>query len=164
MHCDSACQGNHYNQFRVWRIITRRCLRLIQKYGNQRKIVDLIISDLHALKPVADGDDKGLIKMIDTVETCYLDLKKVKLQAEMSSTNVLGMVERVMLLTQKREWVAVMDDNGCSLDFDKLLEYLLTQKRKIEYMGSAVRTIGNHHKSSIMLLAWKIKIGIFAQW
>ena len=106
--------------------------RLSQKYGNQRKIVDLIISDLRALKPVADGDDKGLIKMIDTVETCYPNLKKMKLRAEMTSTNVLGMVERVMPLTQKREWVAVMDDNGCSQDFDKLLEYLLTQKRRIE--------------------------------
>lgn len=76
-----------------------------------------------------------------------MNLKKMKLQTEMSSTNVMGMVERVMPLTQKREWVAVMDDSGSGLDFEKLLEYLLTQKRRIEYMGSAVRTIGSQKSS-----------------
>lgn len=121
--------------------------RLNQKYGNHRQLVDLIISDLRALKPLVDGDDKGLIKMIDTVERCYLDLKKMKLEAEMNSTNVLSLIERVMPPLQKREWVALIDEDasnsvqGCGLDFKRLLNYLLTQKRRIEYMGSVVRNV-----------------------
>lgn len=38
--------------------------RLDQKYGNPRKIADLIIWDLRALSPVSEGNGKGLIKMI----------------------------------------------------------------------------------------------------
>lgn len=126
--------------------------RLEQKYGSPRKVVDLIVGDLRALKPVSEGDDKGLIKMIETVERCFLDLKRMGLQAEMSSTNVLGLVERVMPPTQKREWVAVMDEitvkkTGCSVDFEKLLEYLQTQRRRSEYMGSSIRNVSN--KSSV---------------
>lgn len=70
--------------------------RLDQKYGTPRKIVDLIIGDLRVLSPVSEGDDKGLIKMIETVERCFLDLRRMNLQSEINSTNVLGLVERVM--------------------------------------------------------------------
>lgn len=86
--------------------------RLEQKYGDHSKIVDLIISDLRALKPLTEGDDKGLIKTVEVVERCYLDLKKIKLEAEMDSSNVLGLVEGVLPHAQKREWVAIMDEEA----------------------------------------------------
>lgn len=123
--------------------------KLEQKYDNHRKIFDLIISDLRALKPLAEGDDKGLIKTVEVVERCYLDLKKMKLEAEMDSTNVLGLVERIFPPTQKIEWVAMMDEeavknkNACKMSFKRLLDYLLTHKRRIEYMGSAVRNVSS---------------------
>ena len=84
--------------------------RLEQKCGNHRKIVDLIISDLRALKPLVEGNDKGLIKTVEVVERCYLDLRKMNLEAEMDSTNVLGLIERILPHTQKREWIAIMDE------------------------------------------------------
>ena len=123
--------------------------RLEEKFGNHRTIVDLIISDLRALKLLVEGDDKALIKTVEVVERCYLDLRKINLEAEMDSTNVLGIIERVLPHTQKRKWVAIMDEetiknkNAGNLNFKMLLDYLLTQKRRIEYLGSAVRNASN---------------------
>ena len=53
--------------------------RLDDKFGNVRKVVDLVISDLKALKRINEGDTKGFIRMVDQVEQCWLDLKKFKL-------------------------------------------------------------------------------------
>lgn len=96
--------------------------RLNQKYGNHRKVIDLIIGDLRAMKQLSDGDDRGFLKMVKTVESCYLDLKRMSLKSEMNSTNIFSLVEKVMPPTQKREWIAEMDKdtvkngNVCSLD------------------------------------------------
>lgn len=121
--------------------------RLDQKYGSPRKIVDLITGDLRALSPVSKGDGKGLIKMIETVKRCFLDLKRMNLQAEINFTNVWGLVERVMPSTQKREWVAVIyeisHETGYTVDFEKLLEYSQTQRRRTEYTGSFIRKVSN---------------------
>lgn len=73
--------------------------RLEQKFGNHRKNMDLIVDDLRALKTPLEGDDKGLIRAIEIVEDCYLDLKR-NLEAEMK-TNVLGLVERVLPLRRE---------------------------------------------------------------
>ncbi len=114
----------------------------------------MIISDLRALKPLAESDDKGLIKTVEVVERCCIDMKKMKLEAEMDSTQVLGLAERVLPHTQKREWEAIMDGeavknkNACKLSFKKLLDYLLTQKRRPEYVGSVVRNV-NSTRSNI---------------
>lgn len=45
--------------------------RLEQKFGKHIKFMDLILNNLRILKPLLEGDDKGLIRTI--VERCYLD-------------------------------------------------------------------------------------------
>ncbi|XP_064083900.1 uncharacterized protein LOC135199676 [Macrobrachium nipponense] len=50
--------------------------RLDDKFGNSRKIVDLVVGELRSLKKIYDDDTKGFIKMVDQVEQCWLDLKK----------------------------------------------------------------------------------------
>ena len=74
--------------------------RLEQKFDNDRKIVDLIFTnDLRSLKTLVDGDDKWLVKTVEVVKRCYLEIKKMNLEAKMDSTNILGQVERVLLHT-----------------------------------------------------------------
>lgn len=52
---------------------------LDDKFGSARKVVDLEISDLKSLRKISDGDTKGFIKMVNQIELCWLDLKKVNL-------------------------------------------------------------------------------------
>lgn len=74
--------------------------RLEQKFDNDRKIVDLIFTNyLRSLKTLVDGDDKWLVKTVEVVKRCYLEIKKMNLEAKMDSTNILGQVERVLLHT-----------------------------------------------------------------
>lgn len=42
---------------------------------------------------------------------------------------------------------SVNDSSACSLDFKRLLDCSLTSKRRIEYMGSAVRSVNNSRSS-----------------
>ena len=58
---------------------------LDKEYGDPRKLVDLVISDLKALRKVPDRDDRGFMDMIDVVERCYLDLQRVSLEGEIDS-------------------------------------------------------------------------------
>ncbi|KAK4325374.1 hypothetical protein Pmani_004053 [Petrolisthes manimaculis] len=77
--------------------------RLDDKYGNMRKVMDLVISDLKALKKINEGDTKGFVKLVDQVEQCWLDLKNINLEEELNTANVISHIERVLPNLQKRE-------------------------------------------------------------
>ena len=76
--------------------------RLDTKYGNSRRIVDDILEDLKTLKVVSDGDHKSFVNMVNKVERCWLDLKKMNLDKEMNSVHMVSHIERVLPALQKR--------------------------------------------------------------
>ena len=102
--------------------------RLDRQYGDSRKLVDLVISELKAIKQLSDGDHTGFIEMVYVIETGHLDLKKLNLEDEMNSTSIVSLIERVLPPTQKREWVLIAGtiENKSAL-FPFLLEYLLRE-------------------------------------
>ena len=53
--------------------------RLDLKYGRPEKLADNILSELKGLKKIQEGDYMKFISMIETVETCWFDLKRMKL-------------------------------------------------------------------------------------
>ncbi|XP_050717433.1 uncharacterized protein LOC126999145 [Eriocheir sinensis] len=116
--------------------------RLDKEYGDPRKLVDLVISDLKSLKVIRDGDDRGFVNMVNVIERCYLDLQKVNLQKEMNSVSIGSMVERLLPRIQKREWVMTADKISDKNElFPELLKFLLCEKRVIEYSESSVRNM-----------------------
>ena len=115
--------------------------RLDEKFGNDRKIVDVVVNDLKALKKITEGDNKGFVKMVERVERCYLDLKKMNLTSEISTTNMVSHIEKILPSLQKREWVILAEGLTCSDTlFPELLKFLLKEKKVIEYMDSSVRS------------------------
>ena len=116
--------------------------RLNRHYGDPRKLVDLVISELKAIKQLSDGDYTGFIEMVYVTETCYLDLKKLNLESEMNSTSIVSLIERVLPPTQKREWVLIAGatDDKSTL-FPTLLQYLLRERNALEYMKSDIKGI-----------------------
>ena len=116
--------------------------RLHTKYGSDEKQVDVMLKDLKGLKRVADGDYKALHRMIETVENCWLDLKRMNLESEMDTTSMLSMVEKLLPEVQKREWTLqkplASHEDGSS-KFTKLLEFLIREKTAIEYMSDDLR-------------------------
>ena len=113
-------------------------LRLEQAYGNPEKQVDCILQQLKSIDRVQDGDQKNLVQMIETVETCWLDLKRLGLEAEMKTATMVSTIERALPNTQKREWTLQKPDHGDK--FTGLLAYLVKEKAAVEYMNEEVRT------------------------
>lgn len=118
--------------------------RLDDKFGNARKVVDLVISDLKALKRINEGDTKGFIRMVDQVEQCWLDLKKINLNEELNTAHVVSHIERVLPTLQKREWVIKAEEVSATSDlFPTLLKFLQRERKVLEYMNSSIRSTGS---------------------
>ncbi|XP_068229430.1 uncharacterized protein [Palaemon carinicauda] len=124
--------------------------RLDDKFGNPRKIVDLVVGELRSLKKIYDNDTKGFIKMVDQVEQCWLDLKKVNLSDELNSANVVSHIEKVLPSLQKREWVIKADEVSVTSNlFPELLKFLQKERKILEYMNSNVRSSGSDNKATV---------------
>ena len=113
-------------------------------------LVDVVLSDLKFLKPIAEDDAKGFINMVDKVERCWLDLDKMSMSSEMSCANVVSSIEKVLPATQKREWVILAESiSDHTRLFPRLLEFLLKEKRVLEYINSSVRMNKSNVKASV---------------
>lgn len=131
LKCIAGCENNYDEMFK----------RLDDHYGDSKKIVDSVISELKTMKPVHEGDNKGFIKIVGKVEECWCDLKRVNLQSEMNTAYVVSIVEKNLPPLQKREWV--MKSRGISNTdnlFPELLQFLLKEKHTLEYMDLSVRS------------------------
>lgn len=114
--------------------------RLDAKYGRPEKVTDSILNEIKKLKVVSDGDHKKFILMVDTIEKCWLDLKQLNLQKEMSSATMISKIEKLLPSTQRREWslrqqrILVREDK-----FPSFLEFLIAEKEAMEYMEDDLR-------------------------
>ncbi|XP_068212576.1 uncharacterized protein [Palaemon carinicauda] len=115
--------------------------RLDLRYGDNRKLVDAVLSDLKSIKPVNDGDNRAFVKMVERVERCWLDLQKMDLEGEMNTANTVSYIEKLLPITQKREWVQIAEEHRSSTElFKHLMAFLLKEKSVLEYMSSDIRT------------------------
>ena len=114
--------------------------RLDDKFGDSCKLVDTILCDLKTIKPIGEGDTKSFIRVVEKLERCWLDMKRMSLEKEMNTTSMVSFIEKIMPSTQKREWVLWSEQyrNSGNL-FEKLLEFLLRERKVMEYMDSSVR-------------------------
>ena len=125
--------------------------RLEDVYGDPRKVVDAVIQDIKALKPVVEGDSKGFLVIVEVIERCWLDLNRMGLAAEMDTVSMVSMIERLLPVTQKREWVLRIETRKVTSKnmFSELMEFLLQERRIIKYMDHDLRTVGKsrnvHH-------------------
>ena len=125
--------------------------RLDNVYGGPRKIVDAVIHDVKSLKPIADGESKRFIAMVDIVERSWLDLHRMGLAGEMDTVSMVSMIERLLPTTQKCEWVLKIETKHVDSKnmFNELLLFLLQEKRVIAYMDHDLRVTGKfrnvHH-------------------
>jgi len=108
--------------------------------------VDSIIQQIKSLTRVADGDIKGLVHMIETVEMCWLDLKRLKLESEMNTTTMISEIEKLLPLIQKREWTLHKPENA---EFIHLKDFLVKEKQAVEYMTEDIRNDDKHTKSRV---------------
>ncbi|KAK3108518.1 hypothetical protein FSP39_009688 [Pinctada imbricata] len=125
---------------------TEMMRRLDLKYGRPERIADSILCDIRKLKLIPYGDNLCFINSVETVERCYLDLKRMNLEREMNSATMISEIEKILPSLQKREWILQKQKHGLT-DFGSLLIFLLDEKIAMEYMMSEIRSTQSQSQS-----------------
>ncbi|XP_045101304.1 uncharacterized protein LOC123498204 [Portunus trituberculatus] len=103
--------------------------RLNETYGHEGKLIDSILGDIRSYKPISEGDDKRLIKLINTVEKVWLDVSNLNLTKELENVTVLTQVEKLLPSMLKKEWASKVQQ--VKTDKFKELVAFLTEHRKL---------------------------------
>lgn len=130
--------------------------RLDLKYGRPEKLSDAVLCELKGLKPVKDGEHREFVSMVDVVDNCWLDLKKMDLEREMDTSTMVSQIERLLPSVQKREWALQKQrPSPKSQVFNFLLDFLLQEKQAMEYINADMRETeqrcqrGKAHSSTV---------------
>ncbi|XP_068214422.1 uncharacterized protein [Palaemon carinicauda] len=113
--------------------------RLNEAYGNEGKLIDAILGDIRAYKPLNDSDDRKLINLINTVEKVWLDVSNLNLTTELENTTVLTQVERLLPSVLKREWAIKVQELN-SDKFKNLVTFLTDHRKALEYLQDNSRS------------------------
>ncbi|XP_068713032.1 uncharacterized protein [Montipora foliosa] len=117
--------------------------RLDEKYGDPAKLTDAIINTIQDIRPIKEGENKRFIELVDAVEDGYKDLKRLGLEREITTTSSVSIIERKLPANIKREWAKLVSTDNSVVNktdkFPSLLNFLLSQKRAIEYDTTELR-------------------------
>ena len=122
--------------------------RLDDKYGDPAKVADVIIDSIRRNKIIREGEDKRLVEFVNMLEDGYRDLKRLGLEAEITTTSSVSIIERKLPMDIRREWAKTVSLDVSMIDktnkFPSLLQFLLNQKRAIEYDCAALRAYNSN--------------------
>lgn len=117
--------------------------RLDEKYGDPAKVADAIINTIQSIRPIKEGENKRFVEFVDTVENGHNDLKRLGLEREITTTSSVSIIERKLPAEIKKEWAKLVSADNSIVDktnkFPSLLNFLLSQKRAIEYETAELR-------------------------
>ena len=114
--------------------------RLDQRYGDPTKLADRIINEIKGIDKIPEGNNRKLIYAINTIEQCWLDMKRFNLEHELSTVSVISLIEKILPTEQKKEWVRIYHQlTDKSKTFPRLLKFLLDEKQILGYMDDDVR-------------------------
>ena len=131
-HLDDDCES-------IWQ-------RLDEKYGNESKLIDLLMHDMKRLRINRDDYNVDALKLINTVEKAHCDLKAMDREGEISNAAVVAMLEE-KLPKKIDDWLEIVTgERACDIDkFPSLLKLLLKHKGIIEYKTSSIRMSKMYH-------------------
>ena len=117
--------------------------RLDDKFGRPALLVEVIMNDVHRIPRANEGDNKGLLELVDIVERGYSSLCRVEMEKEMSNSITLSMVEEKLPGAVRREWSKEVNMESSKVDkldiFPYFLKFLLQQRRILEYEMADLR-------------------------
>ena len=94
--------------------------------------------------------------MVNLIESSFYDLKRINMEREISNSTIVSMIEERLSKTIKMQWCLEVCNINSAVDdrdkFPKLLQFLLTQKRAVEYSANDLRS-GILHKQGTAHMA-----------
>lgn len=123
--------------------------RLEEEYSHTGRILESILGDIRKLKPIPEGANKSMIEAVNTIERCWLDLKKLNLESELSNNTNLVMIEKLLPPNLKREWIIIYKSlNPEDPAFPKLMEFMIRERSILRHRGDEKTT--RIHSHSVM--------------
>ena len=126
--------------------------RLDRKYGDPTKITDVVINAIQNFRPIREGENRKLLEFITVVEDGYRGLKRLGLEAEITTTSSVSVIERKLPNDIKKESSKIVCSSVEPVDksnkFPALLTFLLDQRKIIEYETSDLRATSQTVKGS----------------
>ena len=118
--------------------------RLDEKFGDPGKVTDVIINDIKRFKVIREGESKKFVEFVDMIEDSYRDLKRLGIEKEITTTSSVSTIESKLPPDHRKEWARLVSSRKSTVDktdkFPSLLDFLLDQKRAIEYDASDLRS------------------------
>ena len=116
--------------------------RLDRRFGNQSRLIDVILSDVKNIDYCGDNDELTL-KMIKTIERAYCDLKLMNKVSEMNNTTIMSTIEEKMPVEMAKEWLKIVTKTDVNPDnkFELLRKLMDEWRNQIEYKLANIRKI-----------------------
>ena len=73
-----------------------------------------------------------IVKMVEVIEKCWLDLSKMNMSAEMNTSLMMSQIEKLLPALQRTEWTLTcqkLSKNKSNFRFEDLLEFVLNGKK-----------------------------------
>lgn len=92
------------------------------------------LSDWKSIKPISEANTRAFVKMVERLERCWFDMKRMHWEREMNTASMERFMEKITHLTQRREWIIASEQHkNFGNIFEVLMEFLL--KPSIAYKG-----------------------------
>ena len=119
--------------------------RLDDRFGKPSKLTDAIMNEIKRFRQLSDGDLKRFTEFVNMVEKGYRDLVRIGMEREISNSHAVSLVEEKMPERIAWEWAKEVSRRNSAVDernkFPHLLDFLLEQRRIIEYSSSDLRYV-----------------------
>ena len=83
--------------------------RLDEKYGDEGKMVDIILADVKNFEQIKDNENKRLIQFIDVLEKVNLGMKFLGRESELQNTTIVNIIEGKLPNDLKMKWIERMN-------------------------------------------------------
>ena len=106
-------------------------------------LIDVVMNEVRCINYIREEDNNGFIQLVNIIEKGYADLRRLKLDKEMSNSITVSMVEEKLPSSIKREWSKEVNKDGSKVDpydkFPQFMKFLLEQRSVLEYEMANLR-------------------------
>ena len=124
--------------------VSEMVAKLDRKFGDNGKIMDMIISEIKSFPKIRENDPKAVVIFVNMVERGERDLSKLKLKDVISNTHIVSVIEAKLPKDVSLEWCRKVKKPNSDIKLDnkfvKLLTFLQTWRDALEYGASNIRT------------------------
>ena len=129
--------------------------RLEERYGDEGKIVEIVLNDIKHYKPVRENEERRLLNFTDIIEKADLEVKYLRRESEIKKSTIISIIEEKLPDEFRRKWIEQISDKESTFDkrdkFPGFLKFLLERKMVIEYEINLTKRTRDDFKGNVKM-------------